>query len=111
MTDLPDTGVERPYGEPPVLDAKPDYKVAFKRTLAKFSQDQCTDLAAALGGRDAGVVRGERWNVEELGDSLTTLAFDEQHPLPVGGQRQRERSGDGGLTGSALARDEVQACM
>lgn len=48
MTDLPDTGVERPYGEPPVLDAKPDYKVAFKRTLAKFSQDQCTDLAAAL---------------------------------------------------------------
>lgn len=48
MTDLPDTGVERPYGEPPVLDAKPDYKTAFKRTAAKFSQDQCTDLAAAL---------------------------------------------------------------
>lgn len=48
MPDLPDTGVERPYGDPPAVDAKPDYKVAFKRAAAKFSQDQCTDLAAAL---------------------------------------------------------------
>ena len=48
MTSLPEAGVERPYGDPPKLDAKPDYKVAFKRAAAKFSQDQCTDLAASL---------------------------------------------------------------
>ena len=48
MTGLPEAGVERPYGDPPAVDAKPDYKVAFKRAAAKFSQDQCTDLAAAL---------------------------------------------------------------
>lgn len=40
--------VERPEGEPPVLTAEPDWKVAFGRAKAKFSQDQCTDLAAAL---------------------------------------------------------------
>ena len=49
MTSLPEAGVERPYGDPPKLDAKPDYKVAFKRAAAKFSQDQCTDLGAARG--------------------------------------------------------------
>ena len=48
MREIPVAGVERPEGEPPALSAKPDYKVAFKRAKDKFSQDQCTDLAAAL---------------------------------------------------------------
>lgn len=48
MTGLPEASVERPYGDPPVLAAKPDWKVAFSRARAKFSQDQCTDLAASL---------------------------------------------------------------
>lgn len=43
-----ETAVERPTGEPPHVDAKPDWKVAFKRAVAKFSLDQCTNTAASL---------------------------------------------------------------
>ena len=48
MSDVPVTGVQRPEGDPPVLSAKPDWKMAISRAKAKFSSDQCTDLAAAL---------------------------------------------------------------
>ncbi|MBD2758415.1 YihY/virulence factor BrkB family protein [Yimella sp. cx-573] len=48
MTVLYDEVVDRPFDEVPESPAKPDYKVAFKRARAKFSQDQCTDVAASL---------------------------------------------------------------
>ncbi|NHN55811.1 YihY family inner membrane protein [Calidifontibacter sp. DB0510] len=48
MTILHDETVERPFEDPPELTAKPDWKVAFGRARSKFSQDGCTDLAAAL---------------------------------------------------------------
>ena len=47
MTLLIDPDVERPE-ELPEATAKPSWKVALKRAGAKFSQDQCTDKAAAL---------------------------------------------------------------
>lgn len=48
MTVLHDEVVDRPFDEAPESPAKPDWKVAFGRAKAKFTQDQCTDLAAAL---------------------------------------------------------------
>ncbi len=48
MTVIPDLPVERPQDEIPESSAKPDFKVAFKRAGARFSQDQCTDKAGAL---------------------------------------------------------------
>ncbi|WP_186526001.1 YihY/virulence factor BrkB family protein [Leekyejoonella antrihumi] len=47
MTLLTDPDIERPE-ELPEAKAKPSWKVALKRAGAKFSQDQCTDKAAAL---------------------------------------------------------------
>lgn len=43
-----ETAVERPIGDVPAVDAKPAWGPALKRTIAKFSSDQCTDLAAML---------------------------------------------------------------
>ncbi|GAA3668489.1 YihY family inner membrane protein [Yimella lutea] len=48
MTVLHDEVIDRPFDEPPESPAKPDWKVAFGRARSKFSQDQCTDVAAAL---------------------------------------------------------------
>lgn len=48
MTVLHDEVIDRPFDQPPPSPAKPDWKVAFGRARAKFSQDQCTDVAAAL---------------------------------------------------------------
>ncbi|YAL84230.1 YhjD/YihY/BrkB family envelope integrity protein [Dermacoccaceae bacterium W4C1] len=48
MSLMTETAVERPVGEVPQVDAKPDWKVAFKRAAAKFSLDQSTDTAAQL---------------------------------------------------------------
>lgn len=48
MTVLHDEVIDRPFDEPPESPAKPDWKVAFSRARSKFSQDQCTDVAAAL---------------------------------------------------------------
>lgn len=48
MTVLHDEVIDRPFDEPPESPAKPDWKVALGRARSKFSQDQCTDVAAAL---------------------------------------------------------------
>ncbi len=48
MTVLHDEVVDRPFDEAPDAPAKPDWKVAFGRARAKFSQDGGTDVAAAL---------------------------------------------------------------
>lgn len=48
MTVIPDLPVERPQEEVPLTPEKPSWSVAFKRARARFSQDECTDKAAAL---------------------------------------------------------------
>ncbi|NYJ75300.1 YihY/virulence factor BrkB family protein [Allobranchiibius huperziae] len=48
MTVIPDLPVERPQYEVPLTPEKPSWSVAFKRARARFSQDDCTDKAAAL---------------------------------------------------------------
>ena len=48
MTLQTETAVERPVDEIPRTTGKPSWKVALKRTAQKFSQDQCTDVAAML---------------------------------------------------------------
>ena len=48
MTVIPDLPVERPQDEVPLTPEKPSWSVAFKRARAGFSQDDCTDKAAAL---------------------------------------------------------------
>nr|WP_279672050.1 YihY/virulence factor BrkB family protein [Flexivirga meconopsidis] len=45
---LNDEEVDRPKEDIPDAPAKPDWKVALKRAVSKFSTDQCTDKAAAL---------------------------------------------------------------
>lgn len=47
MSVATETPVERPTQVPPT-SAKPSWKVAVKRAIAKFSEDQCTDVAAML---------------------------------------------------------------
>ena len=66
-------------------------------------------LAATVGGRDLGLLRGQRGHVEELRDALTALDLYEQHASAARGERQRQGGGDGRLAGAAFARDEVQA--
>ncbi|GAB3585693.1 YhjD/YihY/BrkB family envelope integrity protein [Calidifontibacter terrae] len=48
MTVLHDEVIDRPFDDAPDSPAKPDWKVAFGRARAKFSQDGGTDMAAAL---------------------------------------------------------------
>ncbi|WP_050668980.1 YihY/virulence factor BrkB family protein [Luteipulveratus halotolerans] len=48
MTLQTETAVERPVDDIPRTTAKPSWKVAVKRAIQKFSQDQCTDVAAML---------------------------------------------------------------
>ena len=45
---------------------------------------------------------------KSCGDALPALDLDQQHPPAAGRQRERQRRGDGGLAGAALAGDDVQ---
>ncbi len=67
------------------------------------------DVAGALRAlHDAALLVGQRRHVEELGDALPGLHLAQQHVLAAGGEPQRERGGDGGLAGAALAGDDVK---
>jgi hypothetical protein len=65
-------------------------------------------LAAVGPDRDRPLGIGQRRDVEDLGDALAVLDLAQQHAPALAGERERERAGDGGLAGSALAGDDVQ---
>ena len=59
-------------------------------------------------GRQPAFLVGQRLDVEDPGDALAALDLAEQDVLAVRGQRERERGGDRGLAGAALAGHHVQ---
>ncbi len=63
---------------------------------------QSHHFTATFGGRDLGLLRWKRWYVEELRDSLAALDLHEENALAAFGQRERQRGGNRGLTGSAF---------
>ena len=69
---------------------------------------QRVDGAATVGGGDLDLLVGQRWHVEQLRDALPPFDFHQQHLAAACGERQRQRGGDGRLTGAAFAGDEVQ---
>jgi hypothetical protein len=50
----------------------------------------------------------QRLGFEELRDALAALDLDEKRALPLGGEGQREGRGHRGLTGTALATDDLE---
>ena len=63
---------------------------------------------ARVAGRDRPLLVRQRRPVEDLRDALPLLDLDQQRAPAVGGQGQRQRGGDRGLAGAALAGHHVQ---
>ncbi len=70
---------------------------------------QREDLAAVGADGDPALGVRQRCDVEQRRDPLAALDLAEQYLLAPGGQGERQRGGDGGLAGAALAGDDVQA--
>jgi hypothetical protein len=94
----------RPAGEAEVVE---HFEVFEERGLDVDGQSH--HFTATFGGRDLGLLRWKRRYVEELRDSLAALDFHEENALAAFGQRERQRGGNRGLTGSAFTRHKVQA--
>ena len=73
-----------------------------------MSMASALTVSAAVGGGDLHFVVGQRRHVEKLRNALAPFNFDQQHLASTSGQRQRQRGGDGRLTGATFAGDEVQ---
>jgi hypothetical protein len=69
---------------------------------------QSPHLAASWGYRYASLLIGQRRSIEELGDALPTLDFDEQTAAPVVGERECQSGRDGGFTRATFARHDVE---
>ncbi len=69
---------------------------------------QRVHFAAARSHRDLPFRVGQRLGLEELRDPLPAFDLDQQGAFPLGGEREREGGGDRGLTGAALAADDVE---
>ena len=87
----------RPAGEAEVVE---HFEVFEERGLDVDGQSH--HFTATFGGRDLGLLRWKRWYVEELRDSLAALDLHEENALAAFGQRERQRGGNRGLTGSAF---------
>ncbi len=52
-------------------------------------------FATAVRGGDPGLGGRQRWQIEQLGNGLSALHLDQQHPSSARGQRECQRRGDG----------------
>ncbi len=69
---------------------------------------QRVHLAAARRDGDLALLVGKRVGTEELGDALPALDLDEEGAPALGREGEREGGGDRGLTGTALAADDLE---
>lgn len=65
-------------------------------------------LPAARCDGDLALLVGEGFRLEELGDALSALDLDEEGAPALGREGEREGGGDRGLTGTALAADDLE---
>lgn len=81
-------------------------EVVEKRTLGVDGQR--VHLAAARGDGDLSFLVRKGFRLEELGDALPSLDLHEEGALSLGREGEREGRGHRGLTGTALAADDLE---